>query len=105
MTRYSRRSGRRLRAQTDFAASPSTGVTGGIEWLGERARSTYITGEQGQQVPVERRMLGIFGEVRQELGHVASSLTAGLRVERIHRDALEAIRTRSRRVRRSPTTR
>ena len=77
------------RAQTDFAATPSTGISAGIEYLGERVRSTYVTGEQGQQVPVERRNIGTFAEVRQDLGPQAS-LTAGVRVENLHRDALEA---------------
>lgn len=76
------------RAQTDIAATATTGVSAGIEYLGERVRSTYLTGEQGQQVPVERRNIGTFAEVRQDLGSQAS-LTAGVRVENIHRDALE----------------
>ncbi len=77
------------RAQTDIAATPSTGVSFGVEALGERARSTYIVGGSGEQVPVERRVAGLFGEVRQDLGPRAS-LTAGLRVESIRRDALAA---------------
>ncbi len=76
------------RAQTDIAATASTGVSAGIEYLGERVRSTYVTGDQGQQVPIERRDIGTFAEVRQDLGAQAS-LTAGVRVENIHRDALE----------------
>lgn len=76
------------RTQTDAALSPSLGVSAGVEYLGERARSTYVVGELGQQVPVERHQLGAFGELRQDLGSRAT-ITAGLRVDRIERQALE----------------
>ena len=77
-----------FRAQTDLAASPSTGLSFGIEALGERARSTYVVGEQGQETPIERRNIGTFVEVRQDLGPRAT-ITAGVRAEHITRDALE----------------
>jgi outer membrane receptor protein involved in Fe transport len=77
-----------FRAQTDLAASPSTGLSFGIEALGERARSTYVVGEQGQETPIERRDFGTFFEVRQELG-ARATITAGIRAEHITRDALE----------------
>ena len=75
-----------LRSQTDVAGSATVGFTGGVEWLGERATSTFITAGTGP-VPVERSVLGLFGEARW---HATSrvSLTAGVRGERIHRDAL-----------------
>jgi outer membrane cobalamin receptor len=76
------------RTQTDFAASPSTGISAGIEYLGEHARSTYVVGEHGQEVPIERHQFGAFGEVRQDLGPRAM-ITAGLRVDYIDRQALE----------------
>ena len=76
------------RAQTDLAATPSTGVTVGVEGLSERARGTFFTGEQFQPVPIKRRTIGGFGEVRQQLG-ARVSLTAGLRVDSIQREALE----------------
>src|SRR4029453_11077424 len=76
------------RAQTDLAATTSTGVSFGVEGLAERARGTYFTGEAAQPVPVERRTVGAFGEVRQQAG-ARVSLTAGLRVDSIRRDALE----------------
>ena len=74
-----------VRTQTDVAASATLGFTGGLEWLGEQGSSTYITAGSGE-VPVERAVLGLFGEARW---NVASrlSLTGGLRGERIHRDA------------------
>ena len=77
-----------FRAQTDLAASPSTGLSFGIEALGERARSTYVVGEQGQETPIERRNFGTFVEVRQDLG-ARATITAGVRAEHITRDALE----------------
>jgi outer membrane cobalamin receptor len=74
------------RTQTDVAASSMLGLTGGVEWLGERGASTFITAGTAGPVPVERSVLGVFGEARwQPAGRV--SLTAGLRGERIHRDA------------------
>jgi outer membrane receptor protein involved in Fe transport len=76
------------RTQTDIALTATTGMTAGIEGFGERARSTYITGSTFQQVPIERRSLGAFGEVRQDLG-ARASLTAGLRVDDIRRNALD----------------
>jgi vitamin B12 transporter len=76
------------RTQTDLILTPTTGLSAGVEGFGERARSTYITGRQSQQVPVERRTVGVFGEVRQDLGPRAS-VTAGVRLDDIRRDALE----------------
>jgi outer membrane cobalamin receptor len=76
------------RTQTDIAASPSTGVSAGIEFLGESARSTYVVGAQGQQVPIERHQFGAFAELRQDIGPRAT-ITAGVRVDQIDRQALE----------------
>jgi outer membrane cobalamin receptor len=76
------------RTQTDVILSPTTGLTAGVEGFGERARSTYITGGAFQEVPIERRTVGGFAEVRQDVGNRAS-VTAGLRVDDIRRAALE----------------
>jgi outer membrane cobalamin receptor len=78
-----------FRAQTDLAASPSTGLSFGIEALGERARSTYVVGVQGQGIPIERHTAGAFIELRQDLGSRAT-ITAGVRVDDIARQALQA---------------
>ena len=76
------------RVQTDFAASSSFGVSGGFEWLGERGSSTFITaGSPPVATPVERAVLGIFGEGRWNAGDRAT-VTAGIRGEHITRDAL-----------------
>lgn len=74
------------RVQTDVVASASLGVSAGFEWLGERAASTYITAGPNE-VPVERSVLGLFAEARWNAGE-RLSVTAGVRGERITREAL-----------------
>ena len=79
---------RHARVQTDVAASGSLGVTGGFEWLGESGASTFITsGAAAVQTPVERSVLGVFGEGRWNATSRAT-ITAGIRGERITRGAL-----------------
>ena len=75
-----------VRIQTDVAATAAIGFSAGAEWLGESARSTFITGGGGE-IPVERNVTGFFGEGRWNAGDRAS-ITAGVRGERIHRDAM-----------------
>ena len=76
------------RTQTDVALTPTTGLTAGVEGFSERARSTYITGERFQEVPIERRTVGGFAEIRQDLG-ARASVSAGLRADAIARNTLE----------------
>jgi vitamin B12 transporter len=76
-----------VRLQSDVAATPAFGFSGGLEWLGEEGRSTFITAGTAGEVPVERGVLGLFAEGRWNAGDRAS-LTAGLRGERITRAAL-----------------
>ncbi|MGI8672842.1 MAG: TonB-dependent receptor [Luteitalea sp.] len=78
------------RAQLD-AAWRAVAWTAGGEWLRERARSAFITGLDGAEVPIRRSQLGLFGEARAERGPL--SVQAGVRIERISRDALEANRS------------
>ena len=76
------------RVQTDVAASSAFGFSGGFEWLGERGGSTFITsGASAVDTPVERAVLGIFGESRWNATDRAT-ITAGVRGERIAREAL-----------------
>ena len=75
------------RAQSDVAVSATGSVSAGIEGHQERARSTYITGASFEEVPIERTDVGYFGELRQQLG-ARAALTAGVRLEQLHRDAL-----------------
>ena len=75
------------RVQTDVTARAALGFSGGFEWLGERGGSTFITAGSAGEIPVERGVLGVFGEGRWTAGDRAT-VTAGLRGERITRDAL-----------------
>ena len=76
------------RVQTDVAASSAIGFSGGAEWLGERGTSTYITsGVAGEETPVKRSVLGLFAEGRWTANDRVT-VTAGVRGERIVRDAL-----------------
>jgi iron complex outermembrane receptor protein len=74
------------RVQTDAALDAGIGVSGGVEWLTERARSTFITAGPAP-VPVDRRVIGSFGELRWN-GLARLSVQAGIRAEHILRRAL-----------------
>jgi outer membrane cobalamin receptor len=75
------------RGQVDFSATSALGVSAGAEWLGETGESTYIVGDTGGMIPVERSVLGTFAEARWNAGDRAT-LTAGVRGEHIVRKAL-----------------
>jgi outer membrane cobalamin receptor len=75
------------RVQTDVAANAAFGFTGGLEWLGESGASTFITAGSAGEIPVERSVLGLFGEARWNATDRAT-VTAGVRGERINREAL-----------------
>jgi outer membrane cobalamin receptor len=77
-----------FRSQSDFVLRTSTSISAGFEVQSERARSTFVTGERFQEVPIERRVAGYFAEVRQDVSP-SMGITAGLRVEHIRRSALE----------------
>ena len=76
------------RYQLDTALS-RTGLSAGWEFVHEEAESTFVTGEDGERVPVRRSVSGWFVEGRPNLGPRAF-LNAGARIERIERQALEA---------------
>ena len=78
-----------LRSQTDAAINARVGVTAGFEALRERGESTYITGLSRTGVPIERWVAGYFAEARLTPS-TNWSIAAGVRVEQIRRDALEA---------------
>jgi outer membrane cobalamin receptor len=65
------------------------GLSAGWEILHEQADNTFITGDMFQPVPVTRVVSGWFTEARVPAGQRAA-ITAGLRLERIARGALEA---------------
>jgi len=61
----------------------------GLSTMRERAESTYITGETFEPVPIARGVQSLFVEGRGDTG-ARLLVTAGVRVDRIGRDALEA---------------
>lgn len=75
-----------VRVQTDAALGAAVGLSGGLEWLGERGASTFIVAGPSR-VPVTRAVTGLFGEARWTL-HDRVSAAAGLRAERITRHPL-----------------
>jgi outer membrane cobalamin receptor len=77
------------RYQVDYAGAGPFGFTSGSEVVQERARSTYVTGQTFQPVPVTRLLSSWFAEARGTIAGRAF-LTAGLRLERILRHPLEA---------------
>jgi outer membrane cobalamin receptor len=74
------------RAQIDFPAFSAVDVSAGVELQREQAGSTFVTNEFFEPTAVKRTIAGYFAEARWS---AASRLfvTAGLRVEDIHRDA------------------
>jgi outer membrane cobalamin receptor len=64
------------------------GYSAGLEFIKERADNTFVTGSLFEPVPVNRMIAGLFVESRWDLSSRAS-LTAGLRGDRIQRNALE----------------
>ena len=91
------------RGQVD-AAWLGVSWTAGTEWTGERAESSFITGLQDQEIPVERTQFGVFGEGRVELGRL--SIQGGARFEQVVRERARGQHARSSaRGRRLPRTR
>jgi outer membrane receptor protein involved in Fe transport len=76
------------RYQLDFDRG-IVGVSAGAELERERADSTFIEGEVFQPIPVKRSLGGVFAETRWPVGNGRGAITAGARVDRIARQALE----------------
>ena len=76
------------RVQADLTARPALGLSLGVEFLQERGESTFITGAAFDPIPVRRSVVGPFAEARYERGS-RLLVVAGVRLERIHRDALD----------------
>jgi outer membrane cobalamin receptor len=76
-----------FRTQTDAALTSRVGISAGLELLREQARSTFITGEVFQPIPIERLIAGYFGEARYAPGS-RFSIAGGVRLEQIRRDAV-----------------
>ena len=76
------------RLQEDLAISPVLGVSVGVESLRERGSSTFVTGANGKPIAIRRSVTGTFGELRY-VAVEGLSVTGGVRVEHLTRDALE----------------
>ena len=88
---YSRRTTARVQADATLARGFETSA--GLELLGERAGGTFITATGNVLVPVKRGIAGFFGEARwNQAGRLF--LAAGIRVDRITREALPGGRRR-----------
>jgi outer membrane cobalamin receptor len=84
---YSRRTAARVQGDATLARGFETSA--GLELLGERAGGTFITATGNVLVPVKRGIAGFFGEARwNQAGRLF--LAAGIRVDRITREALPA---------------
>jgi outer membrane cobalamin receptor len=77
------------RSQTDVDLTSRLAVSGGVEYQGERATSTFITADTAGPVPITRSIGGLFAEARYQ-PETMLTLTAGVRAERIERDRLAA---------------
>jgi outer membrane cobalamin receptor len=77
------------RVQVDAALARGLDTSAGLELTGERAGGTFITATGNRAVPVERGLAGFFGEARWTRSE-RLFVSAGLRVERITRRALDA---------------
>jgi outer membrane cobalamin receptor len=78
-----------VREQTDLLVASPLNLSAGVEVKAERATSTFITGEQFEQVPIHRRVIGTFVEARYTAAE-RLNVTGGVRAEQIRRDTLEA---------------
>ncbi len=76
-----------LRGQADVTLHRRLDLSAGIDYQRERAGSTFITGGSGD-VAVRRYVAGYFAEGRWRSAD-RLFLNAGVRVDQIHRDALE----------------
>ncbi|MDA1091681.1 MAG: TonB-dependent receptor [Acidobacteria bacterium] len=76
-----------VRARTDATLREGIVATTGFDVQQEQAGSTFITDASFTEIPVDRRMLGFFGELRFDPTS-RLSLTAGIRGDRITREGL-----------------
>ncbi len=78
-----------VRSQTDADLTAALALSAGLEVLSERATSTFITADGIGPLPVSRSAAGLFAEARyQPLAPL--TLTAGVRLEHLVRDAIPA---------------
>ena len=94
------------RVQSDVVGRrPRIDLSAGVEFQGERARSTYITGAASEMSRSNASVAGYFARSALARWHDRLFVTGGVRVDDIHRDALEGDpQRRSPRGPRSPPT-
>jgi outer membrane receptor protein involved in Fe transport len=78
-----------VRSQTDADLTAALALSAGMEVLRERATSTFITADETGPLPVRRSVAGLFAETRYQM-LTPLTLTAGVRVEHLVRDAMPA---------------
>ena len=76
-----------VRARTDATLRPGIVATGGFDLQREEAGNAFITDSSFTEIPVERRILAYFGELRFD-PTTRLSVTGGLRVDHIRLNAL-----------------
>lgn len=77
-----------LRVQEDVVVARALAASVGVEYQRERGSSSFITNAAGDAIDIRRGVTGFFGEARYAGGD-RLSVTGGVRVERLTRDALE----------------
>ena len=76
-----------LLARTDATLRPGIVATGGLDIQREEAGNAFITDSSFNEIPIERRIIGYFGEVRFD-PTTRLSVTGGVRVDQIRLNAL-----------------
>jgi len=76
-----------VRTATNVTLGSNVVASGGLDLQQEQAGSTFITDTSFSAIPVDRRLVGVFGEMRFD-PHPDVSVTAGLRGDHIKRALL-----------------
>ena len=76
-----------LHVQEDVVIARALAASAGVEYQRERGSSSFITDAAGNASDIHRGVTGFFGEARYT-GSDRLSVTGGVRVERLTRDAL-----------------
>ena len=76
-----------VRARTDARLRPGLVVTGGFDFQREEAGNAFITDSAFNEIPVERQIIGYFGELRFD-PTTRLSMAGGVRLDQIRLNAL-----------------
>ena len=77
-----------VRTQTTIDVRKNLGISLGAELQEERIRSTFITVNTLDPIPIQRRLMGYFSELRIDAAE-RLFITSGLRLEHTHRHHLD----------------